>query len=92
MVLSGCAHAGIINTVNYARELSGVDEIWAIVGGFHLAKATDEEIRCTIEDIKKLKPRLLVPAHCTGFKAMSQIVREMPDEFALGLVGATFLF
>ncbi len=92
VVLTGCAHAGIINTVNYAREISGVDEVWAIIGGFHLARATDQEIRRTIEEIKAIKPRLLAPSHCTGLNALCRFTSEMPEPFAQGLVGATFLF
>ena len=56
VVLSGCAHSGIVNTVNYAREISGVDKVWAIIGGFHLGRAKDEEIQRTIAEIKNLRP------------------------------------
>jgi 7,8-dihydropterin-6-yl-methyl-4-(beta-D-ribofuranosyl)aminobenzene 5'-phosphate synthase len=92
VILSGCAHSGIVNTVNYARAISGVDEVWAILGGFHLAEAKDEEIRQTIDEIKRCQPRLIVPSHCTGFKAMCQFAVQMPDEFLPGVVGATYLF
>ena len=92
IIVSGCAHSGIVNTVNYAREISGVDEVWAIVGGFHLARAKDEEIQRTIAEIKALKPTLVAPSHCTGFGAISQFAAEMADEFVLGVVGTTYLF
>jgi 7,8-dihydropterin-6-yl-methyl-4-(beta-D-ribofuranosyl)aminobenzene 5'-phosphate synthase len=72
VVVSGCAHSGIVNTVNYAQEISGVDQVWAILGGFHLAPAEDDEIQRTIDEIKNLKPTLIAPSHCTGFKATSQ--------------------
>lgn len=92
VVVSGCAHSGIVNTVNFAREISGVEGVWAIIGGFHLAPADDEEIQRTIDEIKKLKPALVVPSHCTGFKAISEFAARMPDEFALGAVGTKYLF
>jgi 7,8-dihydropterin-6-yl-methyl-4-(beta-D-ribofuranosyl)aminobenzene 5'-phosphate synthase len=92
VVLSGCAHSGIVNTINYAREISGVDKVWAVVGGFHLAPADDEEIQRTIDEIKRLKPTMIVPMHCTGFKAISQFSIQMPDEFVLGVVGTKYLF
>ncbi len=92
VVLTGCAHSGVVNTVSYAREISGVGDVWAIIGGFHLASASDEEIQRTIDEIGKMKPKMVVPTHCTGFKAMSHFARQMPDEFVLGGVGTTYLF
>ena len=92
VIVSGCAHSGIVNTVNYAREISGVDTVWGIIGGFHLAQAKDEEIQRTIAEIKALRPTLISPSHCTGFGAISQFAAQMPDEFVLGVVGTTYLF
>jgi len=92
VILSGCAHSGIVNTVNYAKEISGVDNGWAIIGGFHLARATDKEIQQTIDHIKTMEPNLIVPCHCTGFRAQCQFARQMPDVFEEGVVGATYLF
>lgn len=92
VIVSGCAHSGIVNTVNHAREISGVDRVWAIVGGFHLARAKDEEIQRTIDEINKHKPVMIVPSHCTGFKAIAQFAAQMPDAFVPGVVGARYLF
>lgn len=92
VVLTGCAHSGVVNTVDYAREISGVDRVWAILGGFHLAPAPDEDIQRTIDAIKALKPAMVVPSHCTGFQAIRQFANQMPGEFVLGVVGTTYLF
>jgi 7,8-dihydropterin-6-yl-methyl-4-(beta-D-ribofuranosyl)aminobenzene 5'-phosphate synthase len=92
VVLTGCAHSGIVNTVNYAREISGVDRVWAIIGGFHLGPAKDEEIQRTIDEIKRMKPAMVIPSHCTGFEATRQFANQMPDEFVLGTVGTKYLF
>ena len=92
VIVPGCAHSGIVNTVNHAKEISGVDKVWAIIGGFHLISSTDEEIQRTIDEIKKVKPTMIVPSHCTGFKAINQFANQMPDEFVLGVVGTTYLF
>jgi 7,8-dihydropterin-6-yl-methyl-4-(beta-D-ribofuranosyl)aminobenzene 5'-phosphate synthase len=92
VVLAGCAHSGIVNTVRYARQISGVDRIRAIIGGFHLAPASDEEIERTIDEIAEMQPAMVVPSHCTGFKAICQFSRRMPDSFVLGVVGTTYLF
>ncbi len=92
VIVTGCAHSGIVNTVNYAKEISGVDQVWAILGGFHLGRAKDDEIQRTVDEIKKTKPTLIAPSHCTGFKAIREFSIQMPDEFVLGVVGTKYLF
>lgn len=92
VVLAGCAHSGIVNTVDYAREISGVDTVYAILGGFHLAPANDDEIERTIDAIEQIAPQVIVPTHCTGFRAISRFAQRMPDAFVLGAVGTTYLF
>ncbi|MBN1260357.1 MAG: MBL fold metallo-hydrolase [Anaerolineae bacterium] len=92
VVLSGCAHSGIVNTVAYAREISGVERVWAVLGGFHLARADDEDIQRTIEAIQALDPVMIAPSHCTGFKAIAAFARAMPAAFVEGVVGTTYVF
>jgi len=92
VILSGCAHSGIVNTINAAREISGVERVWAVLGGFHLARATEDEIQETVAAVKKFKPVMIVPSHCTGFKVVCRFAARMPEEFALGIVGTTYLF
>jgi 7,8-dihydropterin-6-yl-methyl-4-(beta-D-ribofuranosyl)aminobenzene 5'-phosphate synthase len=92
VVLTGCAHAGILNTLHHAREISGVDQIYAIIGGFHLSPAKPEEIAKTVDTIRLMRPQLVIPCHCTGFQAMAEFSRQMPAEFIQGVVGATFMF
>jgi len=91
VVLSGCAHSGIVNTVNHAKDVFKVDSIYAIIGGFHLARASDDEIDRTIDFIQSTEARLVIPTHCTGFRALSRFAQEMPDEFVEGVVGTTYL-
>ena len=90
--MSGCAHSGIVNTVHYAKEFTGVDKVHAIIGGFHLAPANEDDISKTIDMIKKEKPTTVVPSHCTGFKAISRFAQEIPDQFIEGVVGTTYIF
>jgi 7,8-dihydropterin-6-yl-methyl-4-(beta-D-ribofuranosyl)aminobenzene 5'-phosphate synthase len=92
VVVSGCAHSGIVNTVNYAIEISGVERVWAILGGFHLARSPEDELALTVEAIKKFEPKLIAPSHCTGFKAMCRFAVEMPEAFTYGVVGTKYLF
>jgi 7,8-dihydropterin-6-yl-methyl-4-(beta-D-ribofuranosyl)aminobenzene 5'-phosphate synthase len=92
VVLAGCAHAGIVNTVTYAQEISGVERVLAILGGFHLAPAKDDEIELTIDAIQRVAPELVCPLHCSGFTARSRFAARMPEAYVQGLVGTKFLF
>ena len=75
VVVSGCAHSGIVNTVRHAQEISGVERVWAILGGFHMAFTDEEDTQRTIDAIKALDPVLVAPSHCTGERS-SQILAE----------------
>lgn len=92
VILTGCAHSGVVNTVRCAQEISGVNKIHAILGGFHLAPAKDDEIERTIDEISELEPTMVAPSHCTGFKAIARFAERMPDQFVLGVVGTQYLF
>jgi len=91
VVISGCSHAGIINTVLYAKKITGVDKIHAVLGGFHLAGPFFEQIiKDTIVELKKMSPEIIVPMHCTGWKAIQQFSQEFPSSFLLNSVGSKF--
>jgi 7,8-dihydropterin-6-yl-methyl-4-(beta-D-ribofuranosyl)aminobenzene 5'-phosphate synthase len=92
IVLSGCAHAGIVNTVEHARKISGTETILAVIGGFHLARANEDEIEQTIRFFKDINPNIIVPCHCTGLNAISRFAQEFPSQFIEGVVGATYSF
>ena len=93
VVLTGCGHAGIVNTLDYAKELTGEDAIHAVIGGMHLTGGIFEPIISkTIHELERLKPRFVVPCHCSGLKAMSEIARNMPDAFIQNSVGTTYVF
>ncbi len=92
VILSGCAHSGIVNTINHARRISGVNRVWAVLGGFHLARANQDELDRTIGEVKKLDPQLVSPTHCTGFYPICRFAAEMPDAFVPCAVGLKFLF
>jgi 7,8-dihydropterin-6-yl-methyl-4-(beta-D-ribofuranosyl)aminobenzene 5'-phosphate synthase len=90
LVLSGCGHAGIVNTVRYAQKLTGERRIAAIIGGFHLSGPMFEPIiEPTIRAFDDLSAALIVPAHCTGWKAVHQLAARFPDAFVQSAVGTT---
>jgi len=83
VVLSGCAHRGIVNTVKHAQKITGIDKVHTVIGGFHLSGAKAEVIQKTIADIKAIRPDYIVPTHCTGFETNPAFAREMPDQFKI---------
>ncbi len=92
VVLSGCAHCGIVNTVRHAQKIAGTDKVHAIMGGFHLIVAKPELIQSTVADIKAMKPDHVVGTHCTGFRAMMALSREIPDAFTINTAGTKYTF
>ena len=92
VIITGCAHSGIINTVRYAQKVTGIDPVYAVIGGFHLSGTKFEPvIPPTLEEIKRINPSVISPMHCTGFKATMEIAKEMPHQFVLSSVGSTLL-
>ncbi len=93
VVISGCAHAGIINTVNYSKKITKTDKVHAVLGGFHLTGPLFEPIiPPTIEEMKKIDPNYLIPMHCTGWDAINQFKEEMPNNVIINTVGTTYIF
>ena len=88
VVVAGCSHAGIVNTVRHARRLTGEDRVHAILGGFHLADdPSGELVENTVRGLGEADPDLLMPMHCTGWKAVHRIAEAFPAAFALSSVG-----
>jgi 7,8-dihydropterin-6-yl-methyl-4-(beta-D-ribofuranosyl)aminobenzene 5'-phosphate synthase len=90
VVISSCAHRGIVNTVKQAQKMSGMERVYAVMGGFHLTGASPERIQKTIADIKAISPEYIVPTHCTGFKAISAFAQAMPNQFILNTAGTKY--
>ncbi|HUJ68618.1 MAG TPA: MBL fold metallo-hydrolase [Syntrophorhabdales bacterium] len=92
VVLSGCAHAGIVNTVRHAERMTGATHLHGLIGGFHLVNAPPELIEATVADIRAMGPDYVVPAHCTGFEAIVRLREEMGSRFLLNTAGTTYVF
>ena len=93
VILTGCGHAGIINTVNYATKVTGIKKVYAIIGGFHLTgEGYEESIPLTISELLKINPEYIIPCHCTGWKASNAIIKSMPKKYIQTSVGSTFCF
>jgi 7,8-dihydropterin-6-yl-methyl-4-(beta-D-ribofuranosyl)aminobenzene 5'-phosphate synthase len=93
VVLSGCAHAGIVNTVKHAQKITGIDDVHAVMGGFHLSGTDfDTVVAPTTEGLKAVEPDYIVPTHCTGREVSIYIEKEMPDQFILNMSGTKLTF
>jgi len=92
VIVSGCAHVGIINIVRHAQKITGVKKVHAVVGGFHLGNADPGIIHITVADLKEIGPDHIIPAHCTGFAATRRFAEEMEDQFTFNTAGAKYEF
>jgi len=92
VVLSSCGHAGIINTLRRAQEITGVEKIFALVGGFHLAPAPDEYLRHVMAELKKFDLEHVLPMHCSGQNFIDLAKREMPEKLVLCSTGSSYTF
>jgi 7,8-dihydropterin-6-yl-methyl-4-(beta-D-ribofuranosyl)aminobenzene 5'-phosphate synthase len=91
VVLSACAHRGIVNTVKHAQKITGIEKVYMVMGGFHLTGAKPEVIKKTVADIKAINPQYIVPTHCTGFEAGAEFSKEMPNQFIINTVGTRYV-
>ena len=89
VVLTGCGHAGIVNIVRYARRLTGIDTVAAVVGGFHLSgPAFEPIIKPTVEALAEIGAEVIIPAHCTGWRAAHALAQVMPQAYIPNSVGS----
>ena len=92
VVISSCGHAGIINTLKRAQEVSGVERIYALVGGFHLAPAPDDYLRQVMAELEKFDLEHVMPMHCSGQNFIDLASKEMPEKLVLCGTGSSFTF
>lgn len=92
VVVLGCAHSGIINTLRYIQELVPKRPIHAVIGGMHLGSADDKRMAQTVEGLRELNVRYLYPMHCTGFEATARFWRDFPDRVMICSTGSTLEF
>jgi len=88
VVISGCAHAGIINTIRYAQQITGTRKVYTVLGGFHLSgRQFERRIEPTLEALKQINLELIMPSHCTGWRALYAISEKLPGAFVFNSVG-----
>ena len=89
LVIVGCAHAGIINTLEHALTVTGVKKLYGFIGGTHLIRPKEDKLNETIKKLKGYDLKLIAPSHCTGHKSMMVLNQTFPEAFVLNYTGRT---
>jgi 7,8-dihydropterin-6-yl-methyl-4-(beta-D-ribofuranosyl)aminobenzene 5'-phosphate synthase len=93
VIVSGCSHAGVINVLFHAQRLTGEDRVAGLVGGLHLTGGLFEpRIGPTVDALRAARVGRVLPAHCSGWKAVHTIAAAMPEAFVQCAVGTTVTF
>jgi 7,8-dihydropterin-6-yl-methyl-4-(beta-D-ribofuranosyl)aminobenzene 5'-phosphate synthase len=93
VVLTSCSHRGVINAVRQAQEASGIDKVFAVIGGFHIVPPLgDDYIRQTIEAFREIDPAYIIPAHCTGDRFYDLSRAALGEKVIHSAVGTRFVF
>ncbi len=87
VIITGCAHAGSVNTLLQVQRLGNFKQIYGLVGGTHLVGRSKEYFQQTVSEFKKCGLRLVSPCHCTGFRATADLWRLFPKAFVLNFSG-----
>ena len=89
LVIVGCAHAGIVNTLNHARAVTGAEKLYGFIGGTHLIRPKEHRLNETVKMLSGFGLRFMAPSHCTGYRSMTVLNQAFPDEFVLNYAGRT---
>lgn len=81
VVVSGCAHSGIVNTIEYAMEIFDEKRVAAVIGGFHLVHASESRMQKTLAALKAMDPGVIAPLHCTGFSAQAALYQAFGAKY-----------
>jgi 7,8-dihydropterin-6-yl-methyl-4-(beta-D-ribofuranosyl)aminobenzene 5'-phosphate synthase len=91
VIVTGCGHAGVVNIIRHAMRLTGVPSLVAVIGGFHLSgPAFEPIIGRTVDALAGLAPELIVPGHCTGWRAQHALAAALPGAWVAGSSGSSF--
>jgi 7,8-dihydropterin-6-yl-methyl-4-(beta-D-ribofuranosyl)aminobenzene 5'-phosphate synthase len=90
ILVLGCAHSGVVNTLDHVAELTEGRRIHAVIGGMHLLRASEERLQATAEALRRHGVSFLAPCHCTGEQAISFLSTAFPREFIRCAGGSTF--
>lgn len=89
VVMTACGHAGVINSIRKAQRITGVDQVYAVMGGFHTGfpGVPPESGDATVEALREIAPQIVAPMHCTGIVTIAKVIAAFPDQFLHNVVG-----
>jgi 7,8-dihydropterin-6-yl-methyl-4-(beta-D-ribofuranosyl)aminobenzene 5'-phosphate synthase len=87
LVVCGCAHAGLVNTLEHALNVTKTKKLYGFIGGTHMIHPKETRLKETIAHLEKLDLQLISPAHCTGHKSIAALNQAFPDSFVLNYTG-----
>lgn len=90
IVITGCGHSGIINIIKHGQKITGINKIYAVIGGFHEEWSSDKRLEKSFQSLKSFEPEILCGFHCTGF-ALNAKMKDLPSH-TLGVAGTEFHF
>jgi 7,8-dihydropterin-6-yl-methyl-4-(beta-D-ribofuranosyl)aminobenzene 5'-phosphate synthase len=89
-IVLGCAHSGLINTIEYVLDHLTGEQLHAIIGGTHLGFLTDDQLNSTISDLRHHDFHMLGMSHCTGLKAGARLYQEFKEQCLFATAGTSF--
>jgi 7,8-dihydropterin-6-yl-methyl-4-(beta-D-ribofuranosyl)aminobenzene 5'-phosphate synthase len=92
VVLLGCAHAGLVNTLDYIAKLSGQSRVHAVLGGMHLLTAPENRLAQSIESLRRFGVEVVGASHCTGHRAVARLWSDLADRCVVCAAGSRFMF
>jgi len=92
VIITSCGHAGVINSIRHIQKVTGITQLHAVVGGFHLGPAPDPVVEKTVDALKALDPDYILPMHCTGWNTITAIQRTMPNKLVMPSTGTRVIF
>lgn len=87
MVITGCTHSGIVNTLSKAQQISDSKKIYGVIGGLHLVQRAESYVDQTVDELQGFGLQLISPCHCTGFRATCRVYQAFPSSFVLNFSG-----
>ena len=90
VIVTGCCHAGIVNTKEHAKKISGVDKVYAVVGGLHFTDASEEKVKKSIEALREVD--WVFAGHCTGFDGIRRMADVLGERLAVFHTGSVIRF
>jgi 7,8-dihydropterin-6-yl-methyl-4-(beta-D-ribofuranosyl)aminobenzene 5'-phosphate synthase len=87
VVLLGCCHAGLVNTLEHVIARTGIRDIYAVIGGTHLGFSSAVQLEETVKALRRFRVQKLCPSHCTGFAGAARLMKEFPQGFHSAAVG-----